>query len=137
MATCGTLSPVTSALSTDLPPEPTSAGAARRFVTTSLHRLGQDSFSDLAELLVSELVTNAVLHARTTVTLIVQEVGGGIRVGVADASRRGPRHRDYSEDAMTGRGLTLVDALASSWGTEPTDRGKTIWFELNDEAMAV
>jgi anti-sigma regulatory factor (Ser/Thr protein kinase) len=124
-------------LSTDLPPDPTSAGAARRFVTTALHQLGQDRLSELAELLVSELVTNAVLHARTTITLQVQEAGGGVRVRVADASHRGPRQRDYSDEATTGRGLTLVEALASAWGTEPTERGKTVWFELNDEAMAL
>ena len=123
-------------LTTSLPPEPTSARAARRFVTAALHRLGQDGRSDLAELLVSELVTNALLHARTTITLVVQVSGSGIRVGVADGSRRGPRFRDYTDEATTGRGLTLVEELATAWGTEPSGRGKTIWFELTDEAMA-
>ena len=108
---------------------------ARRFVTTALHQLGADQLAELAELLVSELVTNAVLHARTTITLEVQLIGGGVRVGVIDASRRGPRQRDYSKEATTGRGLTLVESLASSWGSEPTSNGKTVWFELTDEVM--
>jgi anti-sigma regulatory factor (Ser/Thr protein kinase) len=122
--------------STHLPPDPTSAGAARRFVTTALQDLGEAELVELAELLVSELVTNAVLHAGTAITLEVRKTGDGVRVGVIDASRRGLRQRDYSEVATTGRGLTLVEALASSWGAEPSASGKTVWFELRDEAMA-
>ena len=128
---------LSAALSTDLPPDPRSAGAARRFVTTALHELGEDGLSDLAELLVSELVTNAVLHARTTITLEVYRTEAGVRVGVVDASARGPRQRDFSDEATTGRGLTLVESLSSSWGTEPTRSGKTVWFELGEDAVAL
>lgn len=136
MARCGTLQPVSTALTTHLPPDPRSAGVARRFVTIALHELGEDGLSELAELLVSELVTNAVLHARTTITLEVYRTTAGVRVGVVDASPRSPRQRDFSDEAMTGRGLTLVESLSSSWGTEPTRNGKTVWFELHEEAMA-
>ena len=132
----GTLLLLNAALSTDLPPDPRSAGAARRFVTRALHELGEDRLSELAELLVSELVTNAVLHARTTITLEVCHTGPGVRVGVVDASPRGPRQREFSDQATTGRGLTLVESLSSSWGTEPTRNGKSVWFELREDVMA-
>lgn len=97
---------------------------------TALHRLGKDRHCEIAELLVSELVTNAVLHARTMITLEITQRGDSIRVGVADESARRPKPRSYSDDAMTGRGLTLVQALSSSWGTRSTPAGKQIWFEL-------
>ncbi len=83
---------------TALPPEPASAGAARRFVTTALHRIGLEAHTELAELLVSELVTNAVLHAGTEITIEVSHDGGVVRVDVADGSRQRPRQRDYSEE---------------------------------------
>ena len=118
-----------------LSPDPRSARAAREFVGQALNGDGGEQ-GEIAQLLVSELVTNALLHARTTITLVVQVIDSGVRVGVADGSHRGPRQRDYSDEATTGRGLTLVEALASSWGTEPSTGGKTIWFELTDEAMA-
>jgi anti-sigma regulatory factor (Ser/Thr protein kinase) len=98
---------------------------------TAFHRLGHDGQSELAELLVSELVTNAVLHARTTITLEITAVPDGVRVGVLDGAARGPRPRDFSLEATTGRGLTLVESLASAWGTNPTADGKQVWFELS------
>lgn len=102
-----------------------------------MHELGQDALSDFAELLVSELVTNAVLHARTSITLQVRRTESGVRIEVIDASPRSPQPRDYSDQATTGRGLTLVESLAAAWGMEPHDRGKTVWFELCDEDQAV
>lgn len=128
---------VNAALSTDLPPDPRSAAAARRFVTTAVQQLGQEALSDFAELLVSELVTNAVLHARTSITLQVHRTSSGVRVEVIDASPRSPRPRDYSDQATTGRGLALVESLSSSWGMEPHGNGKTVWFELSDENEAM
>lgn len=124
-------------MSTALPPEPPSAGAARRFVTRALHGLGHDHLSELAELLVSELVTNAILHARTTINLDVAKTDRGVRIRVADGSRRGPRQRGFSDEATTGRGLTLVQTLATAWGTDSAAKGKTVWFELTEEVMAL
>lgn len=120
----------------ELPPHPSSAGAARRFVITALHRLGMDAHSELAELLTSEVVTNAVLHARTSIALEVTPVAAGVRVDVLDGSPRAVRRRDYSEEATTGRGMSLVEALASSWGTDATAGGKKVWFELGGQAIA-
>ncbi len=82
-------------------------------------------------LLVSELVTNAVLHARTAMTLVVRLRRTGIRVEVHDTSHGAPVLRDYGDDAMTGRGLALVEELAESRGVERHGSGKAVWFELD------
>lgn len=123
-------------LSKTLPPEPASAGAARRYVTKALHERGRDAFSDLAEVLVSELVTNAILHARTEFTIVLDVHADGVRVSVTDSSRAGAVRRSYSESATTGRGLALVEALAADWGSEQVDAGKRVWFELRESMVA-
>ena len=114
-----------------LDPVPGSAAAARRFVAETLGGWGCDVLVDTGRLLVSELVTNAILHARTTMTLVVRLRRTGVRVEVHDASPGAPVLRDYGDDAMTGRGLALVDELAESWGVERHADGKAVWFELD------
>jgi anti-sigma regulatory factor (Ser/Thr protein kinase) len=83
-----------------------------------------------ASLLVTELVTNAVLHARTPLTVAVEMLGDGLRVSVADDSPTGPTVRTYDADATTGRGLHLVDVLSARWGIEPRPSGKAVWCDL-------
>lgn len=117
-----------------LPAEPASAGTARRFIVEALHRLRCDALADIAELLVSELVTNAVLHARTDVSVRVRVEGASLRVEVGDASTQPVTRRSFGPHATTGRGLELVSALASRWGAETADHGKKVWFELDLEA---
>lgn len=114
--------------------EPASAARARRLVIEALHRGGCEYLSDVAELLVSELVTNAILHAGSDVRLYVHTDGRRVRVEVADASAALPQVRHFAIDATTGRGLELVEALAPRWGATPTAGGKTVWFELDREA---
>lgn len=114
-----------------LDPVPGSAAAARRFVAETLGAWGCDMLVDTGRLLVSELVTNAILHARTALTLVVRLRRTGIRVEVHDAGDGAPVLRDYGDDAMTGRGLALVDELAGSWGVERHGGGKAVWFELD------
>lgn len=92
--------------------------------------LGYPETTPAAELLVTELVTNAVLHARTTVEVTVEPRGPMVRVGVADSSPRPPRRRKHSVDSGTGRGLVLVERMSDSWGVEPRSGGKVVWFEL-------
>jgi anti-sigma regulatory factor (Ser/Thr protein kinase) len=82
----------------------------------------------VVELLVSEVVTNAVLHARSALSLCVVRQGDRIRVEVEDTSPVAPVVRPHDDTAMTGRGLALVAALAAEWGVQPTDRGKSVWF---------
>lgn len=113
-----------------LRPEPASVRAARRYVGAELTSAGFDAAGFIAELLVSELVTNAVLHARTPLWVGVEPRGDHVRVTVADESSLVPRPRSHSLQSGTGRGLVLVERLAARWGVEPRQPGKTVWFEL-------
>ena len=78
----------------------------------------------------SELVTNAVLHAATPLSVTLHVLAGRIRVDVADGSPVIPALKEYGPHAATGRGLTLFNTLASSWGVHPVPGGKIVWFEL-------
>ena len=111
-----------------LAPEARSVSEARRWVGQQL----AGPAAEVAALLVSELVTNAVLHTGTPVEVGVDLVSGGIRIEVADSSPVLPSAKNYSPDAGTGRGLLLVDALASSWGVVPSTTGKVVWFTLTE-----
>lgn len=115
---------------TRLAAEPTSPRAARRFVAGALSESGLGEVGDLAALLVTELVTNAILHARSPVDLTVDLDPSRLRISVGDASDVIPTPRRHSLDAATGRGLQLVAELAQRWGAEPTPAGKSVWFEL-------
>jgi anti-sigma regulatory factor (Ser/Thr protein kinase) len=112
-----------------LPPENPSAAAARRFVVAELAAEPQE-LRDTAALLASELVTNAILHANTELEVSVTRSSGGLRIEVTDESENSPVVRRYSLDASTGRGLRLVEQVASSWGFERRGSGKAVWFEL-------
>jgi anti-sigma regulatory factor (Ser/Thr protein kinase) len=111
-------------------PEPASVPVARRFVRQALHDLGADRAVDTVQTLVSELVTNAVIHARTAFTVRVDCEGSSVRVSVLDGSRAQARVRNYGTDATTGRGLRLIDSLSADWGVDRHDDGKLIWFEV-------
>jgi len=89
-------------------------------------------------LLTSELVTNALLHAHSAPEVAVGLVDGRLRVAVSDATTTVPVRKRYGKDAATGRGLLLIETMASAWGTEPVDGGKVVWFELSppDEGRA-
>lgn len=123
----------------DLPPTTDSVPLARRFVRARLAGGGVDV--DTASLLVSEVVTNAILHARTHLTLTIEEVGAVAHIAVHDGSPVAPRLHAFSRTSATGRGLRLLDKLAMSWGVEsdPGTGGKIVWFEVgeaNDDAWA-
>jgi anti-sigma regulatory factor (Ser/Thr protein kinase) len=119
-----------------LRPVPASAAMARHFVEETLGAWGCDAFLDATRLLVSELVTNAVLHARTEFELILRATRTGVRVEVHDGSVAAPVVRHYEDEAMTGRGLSLVDDLAARWGVDKREGGKSVWFELDEEPPA-
>jgi len=116
--------------STRLPAHPASTRAARAFVAEHLRTWELDDAIDDATLLVSELVTNAILHARSPVDLIVRKVRSAVRVEVFHDGNGVPKplHPDHEEDA--GRGLGLVHAVASRWGVDDVEAGKTVWFEI-------
>jgi anti-sigma regulatory factor (Ser/Thr protein kinase) len=115
----------------DLEPVPSAAGVARSFVRQTFAAVDEDS-QDVALLLTSELVTNAILHARTPVQLAVLLDEDKALVCVADRLADGPALSPLaqSEDAFGGRGLALVADLAEAWGTTAYTGGKTVWFLL-------
>lgn len=128
-------------LRTVLPCDASSVGQARRLLRQQLISLGDADLVDAevldaAGLLVSELVTNAVVHAGTDVTLHVRVRRGVLRIEVADGSPVVPTPRRTTALAGTGRGLQLVDRLSDRWGVDKARNGKTIWFELSPNARA-
>ncbi|MGQ0824429.1 MAG: ATP-binding protein [Actinomycetota bacterium] len=120
--------------SIDLAPDPRAAARARRFVRDVLTSWDvTKAVIEDAELLTSELVTNAVLHARSDATLTIEGDASRIRIGVTDACPTLPRLRDYGTSGVTGRGLILVDRLSREWGVDcDGPPGKQVWFELDD-----
>lgn len=112
-----------------LAPEPASVSRARRLVRNALIEAGRDDLVEDATLLVSEVVTNAVLHAGTPIALRCRIDSRGARIEVSDGSSVSPSIRHYDANASTGRGLGLVAAMAASWGIDPDVDGKTVWFE--------
>src|SRR5438132_8167033 len=107
-----------------------SAAAARRFVRDTLQSWDADEHTDTATLLISELVTNAVLHARCAPEVVLVLEGTVLRVEVHDTSPILPARRHYGLQAGTGRGMVLVEQMAFEWGARPTSGGKVVWFEL-------
>ena len=113
----------------ELEPVVESTPLARHWVSAHLQHVPSE-VAGCAALLTSELVTNAVLHAGTPICVTLHLLPDRIRVDVADHSSAVPALKDYGRDAATGRGLTLFNTLASSWGVETTAGGKIVWFEL-------
>lgn len=115
---------------TVFPAVPESVSAARRFTRAALGRHGIDpNIIDTATLLVSELATNAVIHATSTIRLRVG-VGDDIRVEVRDGSEDAPIVGIADSDQDSGRGLAIVTTLADSWDWSPRPSGKVVWFAL-------
>ncbi len=105
-----------------------SAGAARAFVRGVLGEVGHEPWSEAASLAVSELVTNAVLHAHTDVELAVVPGADHVRIEVRDDNPVLPAARSYDDHATTGRGLELVAAVSDSHGVESLGAaGKVVW----------
>ncbi|MFJ8505647.1 ATP-binding protein [Streptomyces avermitilis] len=110
--------------------ELTSVRLARRMVTAQLGDWNLEDLADTAELLVSEVVTNALCHTRGPLRLNLQVRGSQLRCEVEDTDPAGPVRRVVDTDAEGGRGTELLDLLAEAWGSTRTATGKTTWFEL-------
>ena len=93
---------------------------------------GPRGWNSLAELLVSEVVTNAVEHGSSGGIVEIEALPAGLRVAVTDHAHGDPEVRHPSPDEPTGRGLAIVDQLSRWWGVEPVDGGKRVWFEVDD-----
>lgn len=111
--------------------EPGSVAGARHFLSSVLDDWGLQPLIEGAALLVSEVVTNALLHARSGADVHVQRTSTGVEVEVRDLDERLPAARLVDDDAESGRGLFLLDAVASDWGAEPSAAGKRVWFRLD------
>lgn len=111
-----------------MPADISSPRAARGAAGRWLGRSGETA--DLL-LCVSELVTNAVLHARRAVRLEVMTTGSLVRVEVHDDDPMMPTPRNPGPEEPTGRGLLLVDRLATDWGVETRSTGKVVWFTMH------
>jgi anti-sigma regulatory factor (Ser/Thr protein kinase) len=133
------LEPVGQPLTLD--PKAQGVAAARRYVREQLERCHATDVEMSAELGVSELATNAVLHGRTPFTVAVLRNGDRVRIEVSDRSPLPPQVRRLSKFASTGRGLRLVASVSASWGIVPRRTedgggdgvGKTVWFEPLEE----
>ncbi len=117
-----------------LEPEPQSVRRARLWVVGELNDLGRQDLADAAELGVSELVTNAILHADPPITVRLGGTAQHPRVEVHDNSRRPPAvNSDMAEDdklmRTVGRGLGIVALYSTSWGADVSSDGKVVWFE--------
>lgn len=102
----------------------------RRFVGEVLGHWGEDALLDDAALVATELVTNAVMHGQSGVTVQLSVTAESVRISVADTSPAMPAMGCPSDRGASGRGLNIVSGLASAWGTEATVSGKRVWAEL-------
>ncbi|MFF0228571.1 ATP-binding protein [Streptomyces sp. NPDC004629] len=116
----------------DLPCNPKSVQPARRLVAEVLRTWGVPDSADVAELVVSELLTNSINHTACAWAKVVVELRQGsiVRIGVADGSHASPHLRTTAETAERGRGLFLVDAVCWRWGYDLHGWGKVTWAEV-------
>ncbi|HVM03858.1 MAG TPA: response regulator [Acidimicrobiales bacterium] len=107
-----------------------SSATARRFVEETLRRWDCEEVLETVKLLVSELVTNSVVHGGSAPEVAVLLRTDALRIEVSDRGEGVPAPRTAADDATSGRGLAMVEVLASAWGVDATGGGKTVWFEL-------
>lgn len=118
------------AVTTLLEARASSAGLARRFVYATLLSWQADALIDIAQLLTSELVTNAVIHAGTDIELQLEQTSHGIRCEVTDHGGGTPVPREARPEDLGGRGLHLVETMSQCWGVRRSPGAKAVWFEL-------
>jgi anti-sigma regulatory factor (Ser/Thr protein kinase) len=112
-------------------PVPVAARAVRRAVRETLEAWGEHEIISDAELVVSELASNVLLHADSPFRVTMARVDAGIRVSVHDADPLSdPKRRALTPEATSGRGVAMIALLANRWGTEHGADGKIIWAEL-------
>lgn len=120
----------------ELEPRASAVPRGRRYVRDTLTQWGLSEARDDAELIICELLTNAIsasaaLPFRASIGLLVAACPGRLIALVWDASPRPPVLSDPDDNALTGRGLAIVDALSTRWGWVPDERGKIVWATLD------
>jgi two-component sensor histidine kinase len=125
----GTVEPLVESVSFESSPQ--APGLARCFVFERCREAHlADETCDVLALLVTELVTNAVLHGRSDVGVELTRDSDDLRVAVTDENSRPPVVVDDDPDAPDGRGMVLVARLSKAWGVETRPYGKAVWFAL-------
>ncbi|MFD7839082.1 SpoIIE family protein phosphatase [Streptomyces sp. NPDC059761] len=118
--------------------EPERIAGARRQIRELLHDWADAEQVDSAVLMVSEMVTNVLMHTDGDALLVAEAVGElgtrRLRIEVADSSDELPHKRHPGEMASSGRGVLLMEMLADTWGVDPRGEGKSIWFEMGEQA---
>ncbi|QYC40403.1 Histidine kinase-, DNA gyrase B-, and HSP90-like ATPase [Nonomuraea coxensis DSM 45129] len=119
----------------DLPAAPEAVATARRLVREALAVWGLSTLADDLTMVVSEVVTNAIVHAKSAVTLSLHRQGRSVRGEVADHSPVWPTPLPAGPDEEHGRGLAIVAAYSERWGVDPTPDGKIVWFVARDGSI--
>jgi anti-sigma regulatory factor (Ser/Thr protein kinase) len=114
----------------ELPVSPAAPALAREFLRSSSCVAHHSAVVEDAVLLVSELVTNSVLHGGPPVVVAVECDGDALQVRVRDGSTSLPERRHALHGDEGGRGLELVASLSAAWGVDPVPDGKHVWFVL-------
>ncbi|GAA3222826.1 ATP-binding protein [Nonomuraea helvata] len=112
----------------DLPAAPETASVARRLVREALATWNLSGLADDMAVVVSEVVTNAVVHAKSAMTLSLHRQGRSVRGEVADHSPVWPTPLPAGPNEEHGRGLAIVTAYSERWGVDPAPDGKIVWF---------
>jgi anti-sigma regulatory factor (Ser/Thr protein kinase) len=120
----------------DFEDDASSPAAARRFVRELLASWGLSDLTETVELLVSEVVTNVVRHAQTDGSIVVTRSAFGVRVEVSDSAGGEPTPLSPEPRQPSGRGLSIVNAMATRWGvaSSPDGSGKSVWFEVDQRS---
>jgi len=110
---------------------PEAPRAARRFVAEALRQWGHgDELVQDAQLVISELATNSVVHAGSSFSVLIRGEDAGVRISVADRNPTQPELRHPPLEQPAGRGLQVVSAITSRWGVDAAADGKTVWAHL-------
>ena len=115
------------------PAQPGSIKAARTFAQEQLATVDPALVSSIV-LMVSELSTNSVRHARTEFTVDIDASDAEVRITVTDAGPGDPEMRSPADDDPSGRGLRIVERLADAWGIDDGVPGKSVWFVVRLDA---
>ncbi|HKA68486.1 MAG TPA: ATP-binding protein [Actinomycetes bacterium] len=118
-------------LRTVLRDDPSEVRRARRLVSDHLESWGLRDLDQVTILLVSELVTNALLHGHPPLRLVARDILTGVRIEVHDNNPEGAPQKRPDGGFQSGRGLQLVDSLATRWGWMESGNGKCVWFEVD------
>jgi anti-sigma regulatory factor (Ser/Thr protein kinase) len=118
-------------LRTVLRDDPAEVRRARRLVSDHLETWGLRDLDQVTILLVSELVTNALLHGHPPLRLVARDILTGVRIEVHDNNPEGAPQKRPDGGLQSGRGLQLVDSLATRWGWMESGSGKCVWFEVD------